>query len=218
MLEPSVQETKEEAPYLSWKSWCFLISPPPSTLALNSFPFCPLKLSLLQKLKIMSMLSSDPPLLVSEMQAKRKPVTVGPAPEVRVYKSWLTRDFQMKKCHLILPFSLESQDLCLDVRPCQQAWKVPTDSRWCQPQSTPERGFMCRKVKEHTPNHQLVAWKWQMLVATLQFLKITCYMNHRPTLVFPEVVPTCRQGPERWGLWKALVLPTEFQVGCDPAP
>lgn len=47
---------------------------PTHTLALNSFPFCPFKKLLppLEKLKIMVMLSSDLPLLVSQTQGCRQ--------------------------------------------------------------------------------------------------------------------------------------------------
>ena len=168
---------EEEAPYLSWKSWFFLISPPPSTLALNSFPFCPFRnSSLLTKAKN-NVYAFQWPSLISIGDAGKKETLRGRScSEVCVYKSWLTPRFSDEKCHLRFSLSLESQDLCLSVRPCQQAWKVPTDSRWHQRQSTPERGSWTQEGKDIRESSSCDWGKSQVLVATLQFLKIACYL------------------------------------------
>ena len=168
---------EEEAPYLSWKSWFFLISPPPSTLALNSFPFCPFRnSSLLTKAKN-NVYAFQWPSLISIGDAGKKETLRGRScSEVCVCKSWLTPRFSDEKCHLRFSLSLESQDLCLSVRPCQQAWKVPTDSRWHQRQSTPERGSWTQEGKDIRESSSCDWGKSQVLVATLQFLKIACYL------------------------------------------
>ena len=168
---------EEEAPYLSWKSWFFLISPPPSTLALNSFPFCPFRnSSLLTKAKN-NVYAFQWPSLISIGDAGKKETLHGRScSEVCVCKSWLTPRFSDEKCHPRFSLSLESQDLCLSVRPCQQAWKVPTDSRWHQRQSTPERGSWTQEGKDIRESSSCDWGKSQVLVATLQFLKIACYL------------------------------------------
>lgn len=74
---------------------CFSL--PTHTPALHSFPCCPFKNSSppLEKLKIMVMLSSDLPSLVSQMQAAGKKETLHhrPCSELWAYRLWLTPRF-----------------------------------------------------------------------------------------------------------------------------
>lgn len=76
-----------------------------------------------------------------------------------------------------------------------------------------------RKVKTY-PNHPAViggspkCW-WQH-----SSFKITCYLIKitDPLLCSQGCTDLQTRAPRKVGTLEALVLPTEFQVGCDPAP
>lgn len=77
------------------------------------------------------MLSSDPALLVSEMEAAGKKETLhcGSCSELHVDKAWLTPRFSDEKSHLGFPLSFESHYPFLSVTTCQHAWNIPAVSR-----------------------------------------------------------------------------------------
>lgn len=148
MLEALADPFKkeEEAAYLSWKSLFFLIVSPPSTLALNSFPFCPFKnSSLLTKAKNNGNAFQWSSLIgISDAGCRQKG---NPSLLVQLRSACLHILAHPKMCrcksHLSVSLSLESQDLFLGVRTCRDAWHIPAKIVGNgPPYSTPEIGAL----------------------------------------------------------------------------